>query len=59
MLVLEPIFEADLQPEQYGYRPGRSANEAVGRVHGSCRGGAVRWSMEICPTTSARFRMRS
>ena len=33
MLVLEPIFEADLQPEQYGYRPGRSANEAVGRVH--------------------------
>ena len=33
MLVLEPIFEADLQPEQYGYRPGRSANEAVHRVH--------------------------
>ena len=25
MLVLSPIFEADLQPEQYGYRPGRSA----------------------------------
>ncbi len=24
-LVLEPIFEADLQPEQYAYRPGRSA----------------------------------
>ena len=24
-LVLEPIFEADLEPEQYGYRPGRSA----------------------------------
>ncbi len=34
LLVLEPIFEADLQPEQYGYRPGRSANEAVRRVHG-------------------------
>ena len=34
MLVLEPIFEADLQPEQYGYRPGRSAKDAVGRVHG-------------------------
>ena len=34
MLVLEPIFEADLQPEQYAYRPGRSAKDAVRRVHG-------------------------
>ncbi len=25
LVVLEPIFEADLQPEQYAYRPGRSA----------------------------------
>ena len=29
MLVLEPIFEADLQPEQYAYRPERSATDAV------------------------------
>ena len=34
-LVLEPIFEADLDPEAYGYRPGRSANDAVRRVHES------------------------
>ena len=33
MLVLSPIFEADLQPEQYAYRPGRDANDAVKRVH--------------------------
>ena len=33
MLVLEPIFEADLQPEQFAYRPGRSAKDAVRRVH--------------------------
>ena len=33
MLVLSPIFEADLEPEQYGYRPGRSAKDAVRRVH--------------------------
>ncbi|MXX23091.1 MAG: group II intron reverse transcriptase/maturase [Rhodospirillales bacterium] len=32
LLVLEPIFEADLQPEQYAYRPGRSAHDAVKRV---------------------------
>ena len=33
VLVLSPIFEADLQPEQYAYRPGRSANDAVNRAH--------------------------
>jgi group II intron reverse transcriptase/maturase len=33
LLVLEPIFEADLQPEQYAYRPGRSALDAVQAVH--------------------------
>jgi group II intron reverse transcriptase/maturase len=34
VLVLEPIFEADLCDEQYGYRPKRSAHAAVRRVHG-------------------------
>ena len=33
MLVLSPIFEADLQPEQYGYRQSRSALDAVRHVH--------------------------
>jgi len=33
VLVLEPIFEADLQPEQYAYRANRSALDAVQRVH--------------------------
>ena len=32
-LVLEPIFEADLQPEQYAYRADRSALDAVQQVH--------------------------
>lgn len=32
-LVLEPIFEADLAPEQYAYRADRSALDAVRRVH--------------------------
>src|SRR5271168_4991766 len=32
-LVLEPIFEADLDPSAYGYRPGRSGNDAVKAVH--------------------------
>ena len=33
LLVLEPIFEADLQPEQYAYRADRSALDAVRHVH--------------------------
>ena len=31
-LILEPIFEADFQPGSYGYRPKRTAHQAVGRV---------------------------
>jgi RNA-directed DNA polymerase len=38
-LVLEPIFEADLEPNAYGYRPRKSAHEAVRAVHRSlCEG---------------------
>jgi retron-type reverse transcriptase len=33
VLVLEPIFEADMQPEQYAYRADRSALDAVQHVH--------------------------
>ena len=31
-LILEPIFEADFQPGSFGYRPRRSAHDAVHRV---------------------------
>jgi len=39
VLVLEPIFEADLQPEQYAYRPKRSALDAIKAVNGWLRRG--------------------
>lgn len=38
-LVLEPIFEADFEPNAYGYRPGRSALDAVQEVEQSIRRG--------------------
>jgi retron-type reverse transcriptase len=39
VLVLEPIFEADLEPEQYGDRPGRRALDAVRQVERWVRSG--------------------
>lgn len=39
VVVLESIFEADLPPEQYAYRPGRSAHDAVRRVHALVKAG--------------------
>lgn len=40
-LVLEPIVEADLEPSAYGYRPGRSARDAVVAVDKGLRAGYV------------------
>ena len=38
-LVLEPIFEADLEDDAYGYRPARGAADAIKDVHRLiCRG---------------------
>ena len=61
LLVLEPIFEADLQPEQYAYRPGRSATDAVKRIHtlvnaGTAFGQGIKWRPLRQPRTEASSR---
>lgn len=33
LLILEPIFEADFEDCSYGFRPGRSAHDALGAIH--------------------------
>src|SRR6202030_4616348 len=38
-LVMEPIFEADFDPNAYGYRPKRSAQDAIRKVHELLREG--------------------
>src|SRR3954453_13782616 len=38
-LLLEPIFEADFVPNAYGYRPKRSAQNAIRKVHELLREG--------------------
>ena len=40
-LVIEPIFEADLEPNSYGYRPKRSAIDAISSVHKLLKEGYV------------------
>ena len=54
MLVLSPIFEADLQPEQYAYRPGRDAHDAVRRVHRLLTTGAAVAAARTGRVTSGR-----
>jgi retron-type reverse transcriptase len=47
-LVLAPIFEADLPPEQYAYRPGRNAQQAAVEVANSDH-----WASRACGIGSA------
>jgi RNA-directed DNA polymerase len=57
MLVLEPIFEADLPDEQYAYRPGRNAQQAAKKWKNGCTLDKRTSSMPTSRTTSAAFPM--
>ena len=39
LLILEPIFEADFEDCSYGFRPGRSAHQALEEIRGHCEAG--------------------
>src|SRR5207248_7004960 len=39
-IVLEPIFEADFSPVSFGFRPKRSAHQALEAIRVACNGGA-------------------
>jgi RNA-directed DNA polymerase len=39
LLILEPIFEADFEDCSYGFRPGRSAHQALEEIRGHVRAG--------------------
>ena len=38
-MIIEPIFEADFQECSYGFRPQRSAQDAVGKIRGHLKAG--------------------
>ena len=39
LLILEPIFEADFEDCSYGFRPGRSAHQALEEIRGHIKAG--------------------
>ena len=41
LLILEPIFEADFEDCSFGFRPGRSAHQALDRIRENLRQGLV------------------
>jgi group II intron reverse transcriptase/maturase len=45
-LVLEPIFEASFLPTSYGFRPKRSAHQALELIRKEINGGA-RWAVDL------------
>jgi retron-type reverse transcriptase len=58
-IVLEPVFEADMLPCSFGFRPRRAAHDALQvLVDESWRAGGG-WSRRTSPTAFRRFRGRS
>jgi retron-type reverse transcriptase len=42
-IVIEPVFEADFQPCSYGFRPKRSAKQAMDRIFEVADKGGALW----------------
>lgn len=46
-MLLEPIYEEDFKGFSYGFRPGRSALEAVACIWSQCMNGGIQWILEV------------
>ena len=58
-IVLEPVFEADFLPCSFGFRPKRSARDALKSSSMRLGGAAGGWSRRTSPAALRRFRTRS
>jgi RNA-directed DNA polymerase len=47
VLLLEPIFEQDFKSFSYGFRPGRSAHEALAGIWSQCMNQGIKWVLEV------------
>ena len=55
VLVLEPIFEADLARQQYAYRAGAARTMRWRQSRQGCAAASRKWWMPICPPTLIPF----
>jgi RNA-directed DNA polymerase len=46
-MLLEPIYEQDFKCFSYGFRPGRSAHQALSFIWGQCMSQGIRWILEV------------
>ena len=47
VMLLEPIYEQDFKYFSYGFRPGRSAHEALACIWSQTMNGKIRWILEV------------
>jgi group II intron reverse transcriptase/maturase len=46
-MLLEPIYEQDFKYFSYGFRPGRSAHEALACLRGQCLSQQIKWILDV------------
>src|SRR5436305_13818043 len=46
-MLLEPIFEQDFKDFSYGFRPKRSAHQALARIWSQCMNREIKWIVEV------------
>jgi len=46
-MILEPIYEQEFLPFSFGFRPGRSAHQALDYLREQCFGQKVQWVLEV------------
>lgn len=46
-MVLEEVYEQDFHDCSYGFRPGRSAHQALQALRNACMDGKLRWVLDV------------
>src|SRR6266704_4428260 len=52
---LEPEWEARFEPRSYGFRPGRSCQDAIGAIYASCHGPMAKRQLALDSDLAAAF----
>jgi RNA-directed DNA polymerase len=47
VMLLQPLYEQDFKPYSYGFRPGRSAHQALEDLRQGVMGSGIKWILEV------------